>query len=56
MCHKAASYDTAGPFPDLAGKGGRLVPNMVSITGSHSGITLSAQEILDLQAFLSAVK
>jgi mono/diheme cytochrome c family protein len=55
-CHSAGTYDASGAFGDIAGKGGRLVTNLGSLSSGMNGITLTAQEILDLQAFLSAVK
>jgi len=52
-CHSAGTVDSGGS--NLAGKGGLLVTNLGTISGAMNSITLTAQEILDLQAFLSAV-
>ena len=53
-CHRAGSHDTSGSFGDVAGTGGLLVPNLGNIDGGMNGITMSNQEILDLQAFLDS--
>jgi mono/diheme cytochrome c family protein len=53
-CHSAGTVDPGGS--NLAGKGGLLVTDLGTISGSMSGITLTAQEILDLRAFLSTVQ
>ncbi len=54
-CHAAGSLDPTGPFANLAGRGGLLVNDLGSISGMMAGMMLTNQEILDLQAFLSAV-
>ena len=54
-CHSAGTVYTAGG-PDLARKGGLLVADLGTLGGRMSGITLTPQEILDLQAFLAAVQ
>ena len=53
-CHSAGTVDSGGS--NLAGKGSKLVSNLGTLSGAMSGITLTAQEILDLQVFLSTVK
>jgi mono/diheme cytochrome c family protein len=53
-CHSAGTVDSGGS--NLAGKGSLLVANLGTISGAMSGISLTTQEILDLQAFLGAVK
>ena len=51
-CHDAGTHDSDGGFAkDLAGKGSLLVNDLSTINGAMS-MTLSNQEILDLQAFL----
>ena len=53
-CHSAGTVDSGGS--NLAGKQAKLTNNLGSISGAMNGITLTEQEILDLAAFLSAVK
>ena len=55
VCHRAGTYDAAGNFSDLKGKGNLLVSNLGSISGGMNGLTLTDQAILDLKAFLAAV-
>jgi mono/diheme cytochrome c family protein len=56
VCHSAGSFDPSGPFQNLAGKGNLLVSNLGTISSGMNGVTLTGQEILDLKAFLAAVK
>jgi len=51
-CHKAGSYDTSGDNSDLINDGNLLVPDLGTLSGQMAGLTLTAQEITDLTAFL----
>jgi mono/diheme cytochrome c family protein len=55
-CHKAGAHDPAGPFSDLKGRQNNVVANLGSINGAMSGIMLTAQEVLDMKAFLAQVQ
>jgi cytochrome c2 len=52
-CHKAGAHDPTGPFVDLKGRQNNVVANLGSINSAMSGITLTAQEVLDMKAFLA---
>ena len=54
-CHSAGTYDPTGPFANLAGKQNLIVSNLGTINAAMP-ITLTPQEVLDMKAFLSAVK
>ena len=54
-CHLLGTYDAAGSAPNLSGKGS-LVTSKFPTAGAagHKGITLTATQISDVQAFLNA--
>jgi len=54
ICHSAGTFDAGGS--NIAGRGGNLVSNLGSLSPGMNGITLTAQEILDLKVFLAAVQ
>lgn len=54
-CHSAGGDDTSGFAGDLAGTGNRLVPNLGSLDGAMSGLTLTDEEIADLAAYLDSL-
>jgi hypothetical protein len=56
VCHSAGTYDPTGSFGNLAGKQARVVSDLGTISSLMNGIVLSPQEVLDMKAFLSAVK
>jgi len=45
-----------GPFGDLKGRQNNVVSNLGAINSAMNGIMLTAQEVLDLKAFLSQVQ
>jgi cytochrome c553 len=56
QCQGAGSHDQSARFSALAGKQAKLVSNLGSLSGLMYSVTLTEREILDLAAFLSAVK
>jgi hypothetical protein len=56
-CHAAGTFDTtvAAGGTDLKGRQSRLIADLGSISPVMTGLTLTAQEILDLQVFLRDV-
>ena len=50
-CHKLGTYDASGSAPNLFGKAS-LVSSMLA--GGHMGINLTATQIADMNAFISA--
>jgi mono/diheme cytochrome c family protein len=53
-CHRVGSYDPAGSAPDLSGEGSLVDGKFTAGVMGHMGITLSAQQITDVKAFLNA--
>jgi hypothetical protein len=53
-CHRLGAYDGAGSAPDLSGKGSMVDVKFSADVAGHKGITLSAQQILDVKGFLDA--
>jgi mono/diheme cytochrome c family protein len=53
-CHSAGKVDTTGTAGNLAGELDDLVSNLGRIDSAMNGMTLTAQEIIDLKAFLRA--
>jgi cytochrome c5 len=51
-CHRLGSYDTSGGDPNLAGDGSKVDGKFTAGRSGHKNITLSAQQITDLKAFL----
>jgi hypothetical protein len=51
-CHRAGSYDDAGPAGDLIGSGNLLASDLGILAPSMSGLLLTDQEITDLAFFL----
>ena len=52
QCHAAGTHDPDGSASDIAGKGNLLVNDLGTLSGAMSGIILTNQEVLDLQAFI----
>ena len=52
QCHAAGTHDPDGTGSDIAGKGNLLVNDLGTLSGAMSGIILTNQEVLDLQAFI----
>jgi hypothetical protein len=50
-CHMLGTYDATGSAPDLSG-----MASLVSskLAGGHHGISLTATQIADMNAFISA--
>ncbi len=51
-CHSLGTYDGTGSAPDLSGKGSMLDTRFSAGVAGHQGITLSAQQIMDVKGFL----
>jgi mono/diheme cytochrome c family protein len=56
-CHAAGTFDTstAAGGNNLKGRQARLVANLGTISSFMTGLTLTPQEILDLEVFLRDV-
>jgi mono/diheme cytochrome c family protein len=52
-CHSLGTYDSTGN-PDLSGKGSAVGSKYAAGVSGHKGITLSATDISNVQAFLNA--
>ncbi len=52
-CHRLGTFDTTGTAPDLSGKASLIVTNLGSISSAMSSITLTAQQVADLKAFVA---
>ena len=52
QCHAAGTHDPDGTGSDIAGKGNLLVNDLGTLSVAMSGIILTNQEVLDLQAFI----
>lgn len=53
-CHSLGSFDASGSAGNLHGRAGSIIANLASYSSAMRGITLTAQEVADIKAFVQA--